>query len=288
VARRRPILLFALLGALQLLLTVGCAERTVQIGVPHTPPGWTLTFEEDFDGPVGAAPDQLRWLHDVGGVGWGDKQLQYYTDSTENSYLDGSGNMAITARQTSSSHPCWYGPCHYTSARIVTHQSDRSTFAQAFGRVEARIKMPAGKGLWPSFWLLGDNIDDVGWPGCGEIDIMEVLGSKPDEIQQHAHGPGLDMGGATKLPPGESITDWHTYAINWTDDRIDWLVDGRVTSSMTKQQADGGWVFDHPFFITLNLAVGGGWPGDPDNATVFPATMLVDYVRAYTTEESAG
>ncbi|HEY2192759.1 MAG TPA: glycoside hydrolase family 16 protein [Actinomycetospora sp.] len=245
-----------------------------------------MTFDDEFDGPQGAPPQQLRWLHDTGGTGWGDNQLQYYTDDVANAQLDGAGHLAITAHQASQSLPCWYGPCRYTSAKITTRQPQLALFSQGYGHFEARLKMPVGKGLWPAFWLIGENLAWAGTDKAGEIDVMEALGDQPRQVEQHAHGPGLDFGGPTALPPGQSVSDWHVYAINWTPDRIDWQVDGRTTETLTRAEAGNtGWVFDHPFYLALNTAVGGGWPGDPGKMTVFPATMLVDYVRVYEIDE---
>jgi len=243
-----------------------------------------LTFDEEFDGEPGAPPNPLAWLHDVGGSGWGDKQLQYYADSVDNACLDGRGHLAITARSESPGLSCWYGSCRYTSAKLTTRRPQLALFAQGYGHFEARIKLPTGKGLWPAFWLIGENITWAGTAKAGEIDVMEVLGDRPEQVEQHAHGPGLDFGGPAALPAGQSVADWHTYSITWTPSRIDWQIDGRMTRSLTRSEAgEDGWVFDHPFYIVLNLAVGGGWPGDPGE-TRFPATMLVDYVRAYRTD----
>jgi beta-glucanase (GH16 family) len=137
--------------------------------------------------------------------------------------------------------------------------------------------------------LVGEDITYAGSAKAGEVDVMEVLGDRPNQVEQHAHGPGLDVGGPTDLPAGQSVADWHTYAINWTPDRIDWQIDGRTTRSLTKAEAnESRWVFDHPFYILINLAVGGDWPGNPDPATTFPATMLIDYIRVYNTPENGG
>jgi beta-glucanase (GH16 family) len=144
--------------------------------------------------------------------------------------------------------------------------------------------MPPGGGLWPAFWLVGDNIDAVGHPESGEIDVVETLGRRPIEVEQHAHGPGLNFGSEFDLPEGQSVTDWHTYAIEWFPHAIEWQVDGATTRTLTRAEAGTGWVFDHPFYILLNLAVGGDWPAPPDSATAFPARMLVDYVRVYRVE----
>ncbi|MGH3570849.1 MAG: glycoside hydrolase family 16 protein [Pseudonocardiaceae bacterium] len=267
-----------------LLLTQGCNKPT-PAGAP-VPDGWTLTFDDEFNGPTGSAPNPLRWLHDVGGTGWGNQELQYYTAGTNNTYLDGQGHLVIAADQSSSTLPCWYGTCTYTSGKLTTRQPQLATFSQGYGHFEVRIKMPAGKGLWPAFWLVGEDITYAGARKAGELDVMEVIGDKTMEVQQHAHGPDLDFGQAFTLPVGQSVADWHTYAVHWTPNRIEWQVDGHVTQTMTKEQAGDGWVFNHPFYILLNLAVGGDWPGTPDATATFPAKMLVDYVRVYTIKDS--
>ena len=242
--------------------------------------GWRITFDEEFDGSAGSAPNTVTWRPDVGGKGWGNKELQYYTPG-DNTYLDGEGHLVIEAREGSDGHSCWYGTCRYTSGKLTT-----ATFSQKYGRFEARIKGPVGTGMLPAFWLLGANIAVAGYPQAGEIDVMESLGHQPNEVQQHAHSPDLDFGSGYTLPGRQSVADWHTCAIQWDSNLIEWQVDGRTTLSVTKAEARHGWVFDHPFFILLNLAVGGDWPGDPDAATVFPARMLVDYVRVYQAEHS--
>lgn len=282
---RRTAGLVATAMATIVLLSEGCAQP-LQTARPPVPHGWTLTFDEEFTGSAGSAPNPLIWLHDVGGTGWGNQELQYYTAGSSNTYLDGQGHLVIAARQRSGGSSCWYGTCTYTSGKLTTRQPQLATFAQGYGYFEARIKAPTGKGLWPAFWLVGEDITYAGPRKAGEIDVMEVLGDRSREVQQHAHGPDLDFGSAVTLPEGQSVADWHTYAVHWTPSRIEWLVDGHATQNMTKEQAGEGWVFSHPFYILLNLAVGGDWPGTPDATATFPATMLIDYVRVYTTTDS--
>lgn len=240
------------------------------------------TFADEFDGAAGARPNPAVWLPDVGGTGWGNGELQYYTTG-DNTYLDGQGHLVIEARAESGGHSCWYGPCRYTSGKLITRQSRQVAFTQQYGRFEARMKMPGETGLWPAFWMLGANIDTVGYPASGEIDVVETLSQRNREVQQHAHGPQLEFGSAYVLPEGQSVTDWHTYAVEWSPDAITWHVDGVPTRTLTRAEAGPDWVFDHPFYILLNLAVGGEWPGVPDASTVFPARMLVDYIRVYRT-----
>lgn len=241
------------------------------------------TWSDEFDGGAGSAPDATKWTRETGGSGNGNNELQYYTDSTDNAALDGNGHLVITARAANSSSglSCWYGPCRYTSARLNTAR----TFTQAYGRFEARIQIPRGKGIWPAFWMLGDDLGSVGWPNSGEIDVMENVGSEPGTVHGTIHGPGYSgsggLGAPYTLPNGQAFADgFHTFAVEWSPEGITWSVDG--TAYETRTPADAGankWVFDHPFFLILNLAVGGNWPGEPDASTTFPQTMTVDYVR---------
>lgn len=240
---------------------------------------WKLVWEESFDGPAGQLPDPARWRFDVGGD-WGNAQLEYDTDRAENVSLDGAGNLAIVARRETLQGRA------YTSGRINT----RDYFEQARGRFEARIKLPIGRGIWPAFWLLGENFSEVGWPACGEIDIMEYRGQEPGVILGSLHGPGYSGGGSVTgrytLPAGTFNDDFHLFAVEWDESSIIWLVDGVAYHVVTPRDlpASGRWVFDHPFFIILNLAVGGNFVGPPDANTVFPQTMLVDWVRVYRVE----
>jgi beta-glucanase (GH16 family) len=244
-----------------------------------------LAFADEFDGPAGTAPDPAKWTHEVNGSGGGNNELQFYTDSTSNAALDGAGHLVITARKENpANYQCWYGTCEYTSARLNT----ASTFTQAYGHIEARIKVPRGQGMWPAFWMLGDNIGDVGWPNCGEIDVLENIGREPSTVHGSLHGPGYSGGnpitGSYTLPNGGVFADdFHTFAVDWAPDQISWSVDGDVYQTRTPADANGNpWVFDHPFFLILNVAVGGNWPGPPDGSTQFPQQMLVDYVRVTT------
>ena len=245
-----------------------------------------LIFDEEFNGPVNSAPDRGKWTSDVGGGGWGNKELEYYDGSTENVYLDGSGSLVIKAVKLvpTRSLNCWYGPCQYKSARLKT----KGKFDVKYGRFEARIKIPQGEGVWPAFWLLGSDIDTVGWPGCGEIDIMENVGREPQTVHGTIHGPGYSgakgIGAPYILDGNRSFADnYHIFAVEWSEGEIRWLVDGKQYESIKPNElpAKTKWVFDHPFFIILNFAVGGEWPGSPDESTVFPQAMLVDYVRVY-------
>ncbi|MEU6205039.1 family 16 glycosylhydrolase [Micromonospora musae] len=265
------------------------AALTVPAAAPAAAAPGAVTWSDDFNGPAGTAPDQNKWKYDIGGGGWGNNELQYYTNSTRNAALDGNGNLVITARRENpANHSCWYGSCQYTSARLLT----AGTFAQAYGRFEARIKIPRGQGLWPAFWMLGTSSNS--WPDRGEIDIMENVGREPSTVHGTLHGPGYSGGnavtGQTSLPGGQALADaFHTYTVDWAPDSITWHLDGVQYSRKTPADLRGNrWVFDHPFFMIMNVAVGGNWPGSPDGTTVFPQQMVVDYVRVQAWDTGGG
>ncbi len=246
---------------------------------PATPaPIW----QDEFDGAAGATFDHAKWTADTGGDGWGNQEREFYTTNTGNVALDGNGHLVITAR-VGSSHTCWYGTCRYTSARLKT----QGLFAHAYGRFEARIKIPRGQGLWPAWWMLGANIGTVGWPQCGEIDVMENIGREPAIVHGTAHGPGYSggngIGAPDTLSPGAFADDFHVYAVSWQPQQIVWSIDGHTYHRLTPANLPPGtqWVYTQPFFLLLNVAVGGSWPGDPDSTTTFPQQMVVDYVRVY-------
>ncbi|MEZ4386463.1 MAG: glycoside hydrolase family 16 protein [Candidatus Krumholzibacteriia bacterium] len=238
-----------------------------------------LVWQDEFDGPVDQSPDPTKWGYDVGNGdgGWGNQQLEFDTARPENVSLDGAGNLRIIAREED------YNGFSYTSARIKT----QGKFSRAYGRFEARIQLPVGRGIWPAFWLLGDNIGTVGWPQCGEIDIMEYRGQLPSVANGALHGPGYSGGspltGSYTLTGAGFNEGFHVFAVEWTSNAISWSVDGTTYLTVGPGDLPGGaaWVFDHPFFIILNVAVGGNYVGDPDQTTVFPQTMLIDYVRVY-------
>ncbi|MBN1666996.1 MAG: CIA30 family protein [Anaerolineales bacterium] len=261
------------------------------------PAGWSLVWSDEFDGGAGVSPNADIWTHEIGSgfdqgiTGWGNGEYQYYTNSPINSATDGSGNLVITATQINTATTdlvCWYGACEYTSARLITDQK----FDLAYGRVEARIKVPYGNGLWPAFWMLGSDIGEVGWPQSGEIDIMEHIGREPQMVYGTIHGPGYSggngVGGSYNL--GADVADeFHVFAIEWEPDVIRWYIDDTNYFTATPGTIPAGteWVYDHPFYLLLNVAVGGNWPGDPDETTVFPQTMHVDYVRVYQADDTA-
>ena len=279
------LILILLAGALGAL--AGCASEPYD---PNADPGdggggnenitWNLVWQEEFSGAAGSAIDDTKWAFDVGGGGWGNDQLEYDTDRTENVRLDGQGHLEIVAREES------YNGRNYTSGRIKT----QGKFTTRYGKIEARIQLPIGQGLWPAFWMLGADFPSVGWPQCGEIDIMEYRGQAPSRVNGAMHGPGYS--GATPFAgsyyiSGSTFHDgFHTFAVEWTTNRITWLVDGNSFMSYDTGDMESGmdWVFDHEFFILLNVAVGGNYVGDPNASTQFPQTMVVDYVRVYEAE----
>ncbi len=246
-------------------------------------PGWSLAWSEGFDGPAGTAPDPATWRLQTGGGGWGNQELQYYTDSTENASLDGDGNLAIVVRQPDpAAREDRYGGYGYTSARVIS----KDRMALRYGLVEARIRIPDGRGIWPAFWMLGQDFDEAGWPRCGEVNIMEVLGQEPAVAHATVHGPGYSGAAgiaAAHRARGSLAGGFHVYSIAWEPGRIRWYLDGRRYASVTPRDLRGRpWVFDHDFFLLVNVAVGGTWPGNPDRSLTFPRTMLIDYIRHYT------
>jgi beta-glucanase (GH16 family) len=247
---------------------------------------WRLVWSDEFDGARGSGVDRAKWDAEIGGAGWGNRELEYYTDDKRNAYLDGRGHLIIEALQERlpPEFKCWYGQCRYTSARLTTKRK----FARSYGRFEARMKFPFGQGVWPAFWLLGEDIDTAGWPSCGEIDIMENIGREPSLVHGTIHGPGYSgangIGAPYTLSGGRRFADdYHTFAIEWETGEIRWYVDGKLyeTRKTSDLPAGAKWVYDHPFFVILNLAIGGAWPGDPDATTSMPQMMSVDYVRIY-------
>ena len=240
-------------------------------------PGRTLLWHDEFEGAAGAAPDATYWSYDTGGTGWGNQELEFYTSRPSNVALDGEGHLAIVARAES------YMGKAYTSGRINTLQH----YTHAFGRFEARMQVPAGQGLWPAFWMLGNDYAASGWPACGEIDIVETKGQEPNIVHGTIHGPGYSGGSAITSKrdvPGPPLSDgFHVYAVEWTSEQIEFYVDDFKYATLTPASLPAGtsWVYDHPFGILLNVAVGGNFVGAPDATTTFPQTLLVDYVRVY-------
>jgi beta-glucanase (GH16 family) len=264
--------LAAVLAACICLCTqAGARTAAATTAMPSQPAGWVLDWSDEFDGPT---LDHSKWVEETGGDGWGNHELEYYTGRPENVRVD-NGMLVIEARREE------YGGRHYTSARIKT----AGRMERTYGRYEARIKFPRGQGVWPAFWLLGADVGKVGWPRCGEIDIMENIGREPNIIHGTMHGPGYSGAKgptrASALDHGAYADDFHVYAVEWEPHEVRWYRDGILYHTERPGLVTGDWVFEHPFFVLLNLAVGGDWPGNPDAATAYPQQMLVDYVRVY-------
>ncbi len=271
------------------LLVTGCnLDETQEVATLNN-----LVMQDEFD--VDGAPDPSMWTYDIGdgsaqGIpGWGNNELQYYTDRPENVRVE-NGMLVITAREES------FSGSAYTSARITT----QNLFEQQYGRFEARIRLPWGKGIWPAFWLLGNDCDINPWPQCGEIDIMEFLGDNPTIVFGSVHGPGYNGGDSVskefELENSRFDNRFHVFGIEWGPNYINYYVDDKLYQTVTPEYiADeaeesiedsdlanaGEWVFNRPFYIIMNIAVGGNLPGAPNSETVFPQQMLVDYVRVY-------
>ena len=234
---------------------------------------WELVWQDEFNTP--GAPDAAKWTYDIGNGpnndGWGNAELQSYTSRAENIVI-ADGNLKITAIKNGNS---------FTSARIKT----QGLFEQGYGRIEASIKLPYGPGIWPAFWMIGNDVNTKGWPQCGEIDIMEGRGQEPNIIHGTVHGPGYSGGAAITASYGlqnaRFDTEYHLFAVEWTENCIDFYVDDVLYSRITPEKVTGNWVYDHPFFIILNVAVGGNYVGWPTTSTPFPQTMYVDYVKVY-------
>ena len=271
------------------LLVVGAMLVTTEVNhsreQPPDPNGGargaarSAVWSDEFSGRRGRRPDPRKWSFETG-YGWGDRELQSYTDRAANAALDGKGHLAITARRERYTGPDMR-TANYTSARINSHHN----FEFAYGTVEARIRVPRGRGLLPAFWALGSNLDTAGWPAAGEIDFMEVNGNEPFTVHGTLHGPragrrdyALEATRRTGAPLGRGF---HVYGVTWSPDRIAFRLDGAVYAVRTRSEVPGGarWSFDRPFFLLLTLAVGPRWLGPPDARTPWPATMLVDWVR---------
>lgn len=240
--------------------------------LPWERAGWNILWHDEFDGPE---LDLANWTFDLGGNGWGNSELQNYSNRPENVRIE-NGMLVIEARKETE-----LSKGLYSSARIKT----QGLQAFQYGRIEARMKLPQGKGIWPAFWMLGENFNKAGWPGSGEIDILEYIGKTPDTIYATVHAPGYSGAkgvGSKLVVNAETLkNDFHVYAIEWQENEIRWLFDDQEYFKLTPQDVPGEWIFDHPFFLILNLAVGGGWPGYPDSTTPFPQFLTVDYVRVY-------
>lgn len=242
---------------------------------PLTYPGYTLAWADEFSGTV---PDAATWNIETGNGtgGWGNNELEYYTGSTKNLFLS-NGNLVIEARKESISG------FNYSSARITTQNKKSFTF----GRIDIRAKLPVNKGIWPALWMLGANINTVPWPGCGEIDIMELIGMYPSRTYGTMHwkpvtGVNTSKGSEYNLSSGDFSQKFHVFSLVWSQDMIKWLVDDQVFLTTTKADVGAAnYPFNAPQFFIFNVAVGGNWPGAPDNSTAFPQRMFVDYVRVF-------
>ena len=267
---------FALTSAMLMVCawSPGCGSAKSTPTTPSPTPPASQTWADEFDGPASTQPDPSKWTYDLGNNnGWGNRELETYTNSVQNVHVDGSGHLIVHVDRTDSG---------YTSARIKT----QGLLSARYGRIEARIRLPFGQGIWPAFWALGTNIPSVGWPQCGEIDIMENIGREPSINHGSIHGPGYSGGnsvtGLFTLPGGIRFSDdFHVFAIQWAAQTITFSVDGTAYRTVTPSSLPPGasWVFDNPFFLILNVAVGGNFPGNPDASTQFPQEMIVDYVR---------
>ncbi len=266
------------------------------------PAGWVLRWADEFNATAGTPPNPNNWKYELGdgalnnNPGWGNSEFEYYSNDPANAATDGNGNLVISLKAVDPNTTdlvCYYGPCRYTSARLLTQ--DRAHFQ--YGKIEARMKLPPSNesGLWPAFWALGTNINEpgVGWPQSGEIDIMEYVSRVADEIFGTLHGPGYSGGvsyGKTIHVPNVTA-DFHTYSVEWTENHVVWYVDGvkyheaRNTDAFL---AGKEWVYNHPFFVLLNVAIGGNFGGTISDQLTFPQNTLVDYVRVYQAADIGG
>jgi beta-glucanase (GH16 family) len=257
------------------------------------PSGWSLVWSEEFDEPAGTLPNPDIWSYEIGdgsanGIpGWGNDELQYYTDDPDNAAMDGQGNLVITLREADGTLDCYYGPCEYTSARLITQ--NKAEFA--YGRIESRLLVPdGGDGLWPAFWSLGSDITENPWPGAGEIDFMEYVSRIPNEIFGTVHGPGYNGGNAFGNIydfGGPVSADYHTFAVEWQPNLIKWFVDGIQYHQATPADVPGPWVFEKEFFLLLNFAIGGNFGGTVDPTNVYPQEYAIDYIRVFQGPDTA-
>ena len=256
------------------------------VSTQSVPPGYSLHWSDEFSSPLGSPPDPTYWSYDTGDNGWGNNELQNYVSDAQHAQIvadpAATGGKALQILVTYHGQGMTRGS--FKSARLLT----QGKMAVQYGYIEARLHLPHGQGIWPAFWMLGDNIAGAGWPQCGEIDVMENKGSLPATNESSLHGPGYSGGnpvtGKYTLPSEQEFKDgYHTFGVLWMADSVTFFVDGHPFQTRTPADLPPGtvWVFDHPFFLLLNVAVGGDFGGDPDETTVFPQKMLVDYIRVY-------
>ncbi len=258
------------------LLKAAAALLSIATSVSAQDSGWKLVWSDEFDGPARSQPTSSKWGYDLGGGGWGNHELEDYSDKLDNVFFDGHGHLAIRALRTETGR--------ITSGRLKT----QGRFEVQYGRIEARIKVPSGQGIWPAFWMLGKSIASTPWPDCGEIDVMENIGREPSTLHGTVHGPGYSGARAItrqiSLPKGSRLASrFHVFSIEWSPELIEFSLDRHPYAKVGRDSMPVGvrWVFDQPFFLLLNLAVGGDWPGNPNGSTRFPQTMLVDWVRVW-------
>ena len=263
--------IYRIIGFFVLVISIGaCATEDEQRVVNFT----QLVIADEFS--TDGAPNGDIWGFDIGTGenGWGNNELQYYTDRTSNVKVE-NGVLVITAQREN------FEGSAFTSARMLT----KDKFEQRYGRFEARIRLPYGQGMWPAFWMLGADIDENPWPAAGEIDIMEYRGQNPTVLGGSVHGPGYSGGNAISkefvLENDRFDTGFHIFGVEWSPEAVNFYVDDILYNQITREDVTGEWVFDKPFFMLMNLAVGGTFVGSPNDETVFPQSMLVDYVRVY-------
>lgn len=282
---------FILLGCGLTMTCAGCTSETpannsvispTKSEIPTAPETSTaeteykLIWSDEFEGENGSSVDSDKWVIETGNNrGWGNNELQYYTGNTGNVSIQ-DGNLVIKAVKEDKEG------FKYTSARIKT----QGKFQFKYGKIEMRARLPYGKGIWPAFWMLGHDIGSIGWPKCGEVDIMEFIGRLPDQIHGTLHGP--EYNGSMGLTKSVTVKDdlhdtCHTYSVEWDEDGIRWYFDGEEYHKILKDNLPStySWPYDKDFFILVNLAVGGNWPQNPDDTTVFPQTYTIDYIRVY-------
>jgi beta-glucanase (GH16 family) len=257
------------------------------------PSGWSLSWSDEFNESAGTPPNPANWSYEIGDVGpsgsngWGNEELQYYTDDPANAATDGNGNLVITLREADGSLECYYGTCEYTSARLITQ--NKAEFA--YGRIESRLLVPdGGDGLWPAFWSLGTDIARNPWPGAGEIDFMEYVSRIPNEIFGTIHGPGYSGGASFGdiYDFGQPVSNsYHTFTVEWQPNLITWYVDGIQYHQAEPSDVPGPWVFNKPFYLLLNFAIGGNFGGEIEPALELPQEYKIDYVRVYQAADTA-